>query len=74
MNIKLVESLVQAIESLSSEEQNLLKARLSHAESRSTSVQPDWQTDPFIGMWSDRPEMSDSTEWVRTLRQQEWST
>ena len=74
MNLKLVESLVQAIESLSSEEQNLLKVRLSHAETPPSSVQPDWQADPFIGMWSDRTDMNDSTDWVRTLRQQEWST
>jgi hypothetical protein len=74
MNLKLVESLVQAIESLSSEEQNLLKVRLSHTETPPSSVQPDWQTDPFIGMWSDRTDMNNSTDWVRTLRQQEWST
>ena len=27
---------------------------------------------PFLGMWKDRPEMKDSTAWVRTLRQREW--
>jgi hypothetical protein len=25
---------------------------------------------PFVGMWSDRPEMKDSTAWVRQTRQQ----
>ncbi|MEO1353626.1 MAG: DUF2281 domain-containing protein [Cyanobacteria bacterium J06635_15] len=27
---------------------------------------------PFIGMWSDVPEMQDSTDWVRQTRQQQW--
>nr|VFJ57208.1 MAG: Predicted antitoxin, contains HTH domain [Candidatus Kentron sp. DK] len=26
----------------------------------------------FVGMWKDRPDMADSTAWVRNLRQQEW--
>ena len=28
--------------------------------------------EPFIGMWRDRGDMQDSTEWVRSLRQREW--
>ncbi len=28
--------------------------------------------EPFIGMWKDREETADSTEWVRNLREQEW--
>lgn len=27
----------------------------------------------FVGMWSDRPEMQDSTQWVKNTRQSEWS-
>jgi hypothetical protein len=27
----------------------------------------------FIGMWSDRPEMSDPTKWVSELRESSWS-
>ena len=27
----------------------------------------------FVGMWRDREEMADSTEWVRQQRQQEWN-
>lgn len=27
----------------------------------------------FIGMWSDRPEMSDPTKWVSELRENSWS-
>ena len=31
------------------------------------------QDDKFIGMWSDREDLTDSTEWVRNLRDKEWS-
>jgi hypothetical protein len=65
MNIKLVESLTL-------EEQNLLRVKLAHSEAAPSSAQLDWQTDPFIGMWSARSEMNDSTDWVRTLRKQDW--
>jgi hypothetical protein len=27
----------------------------------------------FIGLWADREDMSDSTAWVRSLRQSDWS-
>jgi bifunctional DNA-binding transcriptional regulator/antitoxin component of YhaV-PrlF toxin-antitoxin module len=27
---------------------------------------------PFVGMWRDRDEMADSTEWVRRLRRDQW--
>lgn len=27
---------------------------------------------PFIGMWSDRPETQNSTQWVRSIRQKHW--
>jgi hypothetical protein len=27
----------------------------------------------FVGMWANRPEMLDSTTWVRQTRQAEWS-
>ena len=28
--------------------------------------------DPFIGMWKDRHDLSDSSAWVRDLRRCEW--
>lgn len=27
----------------------------------------------FIGIWKDRPDMQDSTSWVRNTRKKEWS-
>jgi AbrB family looped-hinge helix DNA binding protein len=29
--------------------------------------------EPFVGMWRDREDMTDSSEWVRTTRQREWT-
>jgi AbrB family looped-hinge helix DNA binding protein len=29
--------------------------------------------EPFVGMWRDREDMADSSEWVRTTRQREWA-
>ncbi len=31
-----------------------------------------WQNEAFFGIWQDRLDQPDSTEWVRELRQQEW--
>jgi hypothetical protein len=28
--------------------------------------------DQFFGIWRDRPDMTDSTEWVRKVRRSEW--
>jgi hypothetical protein len=28
--------------------------------------------EPFIGMWQDRDDMTDSTAWVRSARKREW--
>lgn len=28
--------------------------------------------EPFVGMWKDREDLSDSVSWVRDLRRREW--
>lgn len=28
--------------------------------------------EPFVGMWQDREDMKDSSQWVRQVRKQEW--
>ncbi len=28
---------------------------------------------PFFGIWKDRPEMSDSSQWVKDVRKTQWS-
>lgn len=30
--------------------------------------------EPFVGMWQDRDDLADSTQWVRQVRAQEWAT
>ncbi len=32
----------------------------------------DLREEPFIGMWAERPDMADSSAWVRGLRDREW--
>jgi len=44
------------------------------AQATETSTKIDWQNSPSIGMWQDREEMQDSTNWVRHRRQQEWNS
>jgi hypothetical protein len=31
------------------------------------------QNEPFVGMWRDRDDILDSTEWVKNLRDREWN-
>lgn len=33
-----------------------------------------FDNEPFVGMWQDRPELEDSTAWVRQVRQTEWGS
>ena len=28
---------------------------------------------PFVGMWKDRPDLADSTKWVREQRKTQWT-
>jgi len=74
MNTKLIDSLAQIIQSLSLEEKTMLKTRVFlNISSEETHTQvTDWTDDLFIGMWKDRVEMEDSSQWVRIQRQQEW--
>lgn len=41
-------------------------------EANKSSTKGSLQDEPFVGMWRDREEMSDSNAWVRRIRQQEW--
>jgi hypothetical protein len=73
MNTQLVDSLVQTVLSLSAEERQLFVQRLQAMENPPSKPQPiDWRTHPFFGLWKDRKDMEDSTEWVRNLRRTEW--
>lgn len=50
-----------------------LKQRYIH-EQPSPPHPLDLESEPFVGMWSDRPEIQNSTAWVRQVRQQHWRT
>jgi hypothetical protein len=50
---------------------NFLKQQYQQPDTK--QPQPlNFKDEPFIGMWSDRTDMQDSTAWVRQLRQKEW--
>ena len=42
------------------------------AASVSPAPASDLKDEPFVGMWSDRTDASDSTVWVREIRKSEW--
>ncbi len=74
MNAKLIDSLVQIISSLTTEERQNLEQRLQ-AQTLSTEMSlSNIQDEPFVGMWKDREDMEDSSEWVHQVRQQEWTS
>ena len=50
-----------------------LKARESLNTSPTLESDDIWINDPFFGLWSDRSNMQDSGQWVRELRQNQWS-
>jgi len=73
MNAKLIDSLVQIISSLTIEERKNLEQRLQ-VETLSTEMNlSNIQDEPFVGMWKDREDMEDSSQWVHQVRQQEWT-
>lgn len=49
-----------------------LKARYPSTQSVNKTHRTELVDEPFIGMWRDREDLQDSTEWVRRLRQREW--
>jgi hypothetical protein len=50
-----------------------LRQRYAVVEPASGSPDFDLINDSFIGMWSDRQDLADSTAWVRDVRENEWS-
>ncbi|MEH2414818.1 hypothetical protein [Nostoc sp.] len=53
----------------------LAKAQKTYPLVEPASQSPDFDliNDSFIGMWSDRQDLADSTAWVRGVRENEWS-
>ena len=72
MNLKLVDFLAEIINNLTPEEQQILKNKIEFTEPPKTVLTP-LKEEPFIGMWSERKDLEDSSQWVKNLREQEWS-
>ncbi|MDX2043546.1 MAG: hypothetical protein SF097_20180 [Acidobacteriota bacterium] len=72
------EEMLREINSLPPEGQRLIEGVLAslrqlYARSPSASQSAaDIRSESFIGMWRDRDDMGDSSEWVRKLREAEW--
>lgn len=49
-----------------------LKQRYQQLPSPAAQEQQDWRDEPFIGIWQDREDLQDSTQWVRSTRSSEW--
>lgn len=47
-----------------------LRARYSPRENGSAGP---FESDEFFGIWRDRDEMTDSTKWVRSVRERHWT-
>jgi hypothetical protein len=49
-----------------------LRQRRSRATSAQRSFKAPLKTDPFVGMWTKRDDLTDSARWVRETRRREW--
>ena len=48
-----------------------LKTRYKPTSAQMPKV-ADWSKEPFVGIWKDRGDMSDSVAWVRQTRRTQW--
>ncbi|MGH2413029.1 MAG: hypothetical protein ACRDEA_04935 [Microcystaceae cyanobacterium] len=74
MNIKLIDSLVQIINTLTEEERQILNQKLTLSIPVSKISLSNLEDESFIGMWKEREDMKASGEWTRQLRRQEWQS
>jgi len=72
MNTELVNSLAKIINSLTEEEKASLESQINNSQ-RQESKPIDFENEPFVGMWRDRQDLTDSSQWVRQLRESEWT-
>lgn len=72
MNTKLVDSLVTIIKSLTEEEQLELQLKISNYNQSVSENSDNIRNEPFVGMWQQREDMANSSQWVKQIRQQEW--
>ena len=49
-----------------------LRQRHGHAPKKVKQPASSLRDEPFLGIWADRADMSDSVAWVRETRRREW--
>ncbi len=49
-----------------------LKQRGRKPQSPEQPNQQDLRSEPFLGLWQDREDLQESTQWVRATRSKEW--
>jgi hypothetical protein len=76
MDLRDLEGRIASLPEAAQQEVEALVTRLEHEytapSSHSEASPSDIQTHPFLGTWSGRDDMTDSREWVRTVREQQW--
>ena len=50
-----------------------LHARYAPSDVRQTAKRTKLAREPFVGMWCDREDLKDSSAWVRSIREREWT-
>jgi Protein of unknown function (DUF2281) len=72
----LEQAILEKVRSLPIEKQqeilNFADSLTQKSQAAVADPKTDWQNSPSIGMWKDREDMQDSTDWVRQTRKQEW--
>lgn len=51
---------------------HFLRDRYVSVPSKAPNHEAPVREEPFVGMWQDRSDLSDSTQWVRNVRAGEW--
>jgi hypothetical protein len=73
------EEILQEIDSLPLEGQRQVIDFIAFVRQRYSQTQLNEQTplnistESFVGMWKDRDDLKDSSEWVRRIRETEWT-
>ncbi|NEO12543.1 MULTISPECIES: hypothetical protein [unclassified Moorena] len=73
-----LEQLTKDIQELPEEVQNIIADiievfKKQYVTKKPASLHPlELDNQPFIGMWRDRQDTQNSSEWVRRIRQQHW--
>jgi hypothetical protein len=51
-----------------------LKTRYKRSKQEKQTKRINLVNEPFIGIWKDREDMSNSSKWLRKVREAEWGT